>query len=589
MILQALAQYYSRLSQEGTVAAEGFKRGEIPFVIVLSQRGEFIGLQDTRVPSGKKMVARTFVVPQERGRSGSRAWQTTNLLWDHYGYVLGWPKSESKEHGEMAERQFSTFVAEVKKLHDNYPNDMEIGAVYRFLVKRDFSAVFSHPSWKECVKIPGCNLSFMVEGQMRLVCENDNVRAFVTGCLDSSSDDSDDEDEEGARSEIESICLITGERGPIARLHPRTPIRGAKSNAKIVSFQKNMGFDSYGKQQSYNAPTGRNGAFSYTTALNHMLAKDSRQKLLVGDATAVFWAECRHGLEDVFADFFGKPTKDSPDQDVRQLVALYRSPQSGVPPELDPNTRFFVLGLAPNAARIAVRFWYAGSVGQVAANLGAHFDDLEIAAPPKWSQYLSLRTLLQGIALQGDMENVPPNLAGDFMKSILAGTPYPRTLLAATLRRVRAERDITYPRASLIKAVLARDTRYYGNPEKEVCMSLDRSNTNVGYCLGRLFAVLEKAQEEASPGINATIRDRFYGAASATPVTAFPHLLKLKNHHLAKLENRGRAVNLERLISEIIDGVSDFPAHLGLQDQGRFAIGYYHQRQDLFTKRETAA
>jgi CRISPR-associated protein Csd1 len=154
---------------------------------------------------------------------------------------------------------------------------------------------------------------------------------------------------------------------------------------------------------------------------------------------------------------------------------------------------------------------------------------------------------------------------------------------------VRAEREVTYPRAALAKAVLVRETRYYGSLEKEVGMSLDGSITNIGYCLGRLFAVLEKAQEEASPGINATIRDRFYGAASATPVAAFPHLLKLKNHHLAKLENRGRAVNLERLIGEIMDSVSDFPTHLSLQDQGRFAVGYYHQRQDLFKKRETAA
>lgn len=588
MILQALAQYYNRLSVEGKVSTEGFKHLQIPFLIVLNKKGTFVGLQDTRVPSGKRLIGRSFVVPHEKGRSGSNAWQTANLLWDHYGYVLGWPKSESKQHREMAVKQFSTFVAEVKKLHDKYPHDTEIGAVYRFLADGDFSAVFADPSWKDCAKTPGCNLSFMVEGQMRLVCENDNVKAFVTRHLESSPDDDEEGDGE-ASPEVQGICLITGERGLIARLHPRTPIPGAKSNAKIVSFQKNMGFDSYGKQQSYNAPTSRNAAFSYTTALNHMLAKDSRQKLFVGDATAVFWAERRHDFEDVFADFFGKQAKDAPSQDARQLVALYRSPQSGVRPELDPNTRFFVLGLAPNAARIAVRFWYAGSVGQVAANIGAHFDDLEIVAPPKWPPYLPLWTLLSGIALQGDLESVPPNLAGDFIKAILAGTPYPRTLLAAALRRVRAERDITYPRASLIKAVLARDTRYYGNPEKEVCMSLDRSNTNVGYCLGRLFAVLEKAQEEASPGINATIRDRFYGAASATPVTAFPHLLKLKNHHLAKLENRGRAVNLERLISEIIDGVSDFPAHLGLQDQGRFAIGYYHQRQDLFTKRETAA
>ena len=118
-------------------------------------------------------------------------------------------------------------------------------------------------------------------------------------------------------------------------------------------------------------------------------------------------------------------------------------------------------------------------------------------------------------------------------------------------------------------------------------MALDVTNTNPGYRLGRLFAVLEKIQEEASPGINATIRDRFYGSASGTPVAAFPHLMKLKNHHLAKLENRGRAVNLEKIVGEIMDGLDDFPTHLSLQDQGRFAVGYYHQRQDFFKKNET--
>jgi CRISPR-associated protein Csd1 len=170
------------------------------------------------------------------------------------------------------------------------------------------------------------------------------------------------------------------------------------------------------------------------------------------------------------------------------------------------------------------------------------------------------------------------------MKSILAGTTYPLTLLSAAVRRCRAEREITYPRAALIKGVLAREARYYRKIDKEVGMALDPGNTNVGYRLGRLFATLEKIQEEANPGINATIRERFYGAASSIPVAAFPHLMKLKNHHLAKLENRGRAVNLEKIIGEIVCGIEDFPAHLDLHDQGRFAIGYYHHRQDFFKK-----
>jgi CRISPR-associated protein Csd1 len=245
-----------------------------------------------------------------------------------------------------------------------------------------------------------------------------------------------------------------------------------------------------------------------------------------------------------------------------------------------------VLGLAPNAARIAVRFWHAGTVGETARQIKRHFDDCSVVHGPNQPEYLSLFRLLVSTATQGKGENIAPNLGGDFMKAILAGTPYPLNLLAAAIRRCRAEREISYPRAALIKGILAREARYYQKTEKEVGMGLNPSNTNVGYRLGRLFAVLEKTQEEANPGINATIRDRFYGAASSTPVTAFPHLMKLKNHHLAKLENRGRAVNLEKAIGEIVCGIEDFPAHLSLHDQGRFAVGYYHQRQDFFKKHE---
>jgi CRISPR-associated protein Csd1 len=189
--------------------------------------------------------------------------------------------------------------------------------------------------------------------------------------------------------------------------------------------------------------------------------------------------------------------------------------------------------------------------------------------------------------LQGKSDNIQPNLAGDFMKAILAGTPYPATLLSSAIRRIKAEREVIYQRVSLIKAILVRNARFYKtNPKEEVGMSLDTSNTNIGYRLGRLFAVLEKVQEEASPGINATIRDRFYSSASSVPVTVFPHLMKLKNHHIAKLENKGRVVNLEKVIGEIVNDITDFPGHLSLDDQGRFAIGYYHQRQDFFKKKD---
>jgi len=588
MILQALASYYQRMAEEGgtDIAPEGFNEKEIPFLIILNQQGEFVGLQDTRVLSGKKLIGRRFLVPKEHERSGKNAWQKANLLWDHYGYVLAHPKSSEEKHVKMALKQHGAFGASVKTLHEKYPNNLEIKAVHKFLSREKFEAVFSDSNWPVCMKIPGCNLSFILEGQTGLVCENTDVREYIVSMSDVSFDD---ENDDIALPEEEGTCLVTGEYGPIARLHPRTPIPGAKSNAKIVSFQKNMGVDSYGKQQSYNAPIGKHAAFAYTTALKRMLAKESRQKIQVGDATTVFWAEKKNILEDVFADIFGEPAKGEREQDYKSLIALFRSPETGAKAELDPSTRFFVLGLAPNAARIAVRFWYAGTVGDIANNISQHFDDLKMVKGQQERRRTTLKSLLRSTAFDEKDDRISPNLVGDMMKAILTNTPYPKTLLAAAIRRCRAEREITYPRAALIKSVLSRETRFYKRNEKEVGMSLDTTNTNPGYLLGRLFAVLEKIQEESSPGINATIRDRFYGSASSTPATSFPHLMKLKNYHLAKLENKGRAVNLEKQISEIMDKLSAdnaFPPHLSLTDQGRFAVGYYHQRQAFFTKKD---
>jgi CRISPR-associated protein Csd1 len=581
MILQALFNYYDRMKND--LPPEGFEQKEIPFLIIINHDGEFINLQDTRTQFGKKLIARKFRVPKENALSGKNAWQATNLLWDHYGYVLEHPKSNTDKDKEMAEKQHKTFIDKVQTLVESFPEDLELQAVKRFYTDEHYKKVFNHPSWEDCKKINGCNLSFQISGESRLICQNENVNAYISRTIETESDDVDDDSDP---HEIEGICMITGEYASIARLHPRTPIPGAKSNAKIVSFQKNMGFDSYDKQQSYNAPVSKRAVFAYTTALNYMLAKDSRQKIYVGDATTVFWAEKKHEFENVLADIFGEPPKDNPDQDYKELIAMFRSPETGAKPELNPNTRFFVLGLSPNSARIAVRFWYADSVREIAENLYQHFDDIEIVRPLSQPKHLSLFRLLVSTAVQGKSENIQPNLAGDIMKAILAGIPYPETLLFSLIRRIKAEREVTYPRASLIKAVLVRKTRYK-NEKEEVGMSLDTNNANAGYRMGRLFAVLEKIQEEANPGINATIRDRFYGSASSVPVTVFPHLMKLKNYHIAKLENRGRAVNFEKQIGEIINDIKDFPSHLSLDDQGRFAVGYYHQRQDFFRKKET--
>jgi CRISPR-associated protein Csd1 len=577
MILQTLNDHYCRLQKDGLadVAGEGFQRQPIPFVIVLNPEGRFVSLVDTRSGDGKKRIARQFTVPKGVKKTSGIA---ANLLWDVPAYIFARPKPDpKKDSAKIAERaveQQRCFIGTIRERLSSALADEGIEAVLRFVEGGHFEGVFEHPSWPE-IEESGAILGFQLEGDICLVCE----RAAVITALTNLGRDV---------SSAHQACSVTGEADQPARLH--TAIKGVygaqTSGANIVSFNL-PAFTSYGKEQSFNAPVGKCAEFAYTTALNHLLAKGSSQRLQVGDASTVFWAEKQHEIESVFADLFGEPAKGEPEQDYKQLIATFRAPEIGAPPQLDPKTRFFVLGLAPNAARIAIRFWYAGSVGEVAGSVMQHFDDIEMTCGPKQPRYLSLFRLLVATAALGKSENIPPNLAGELMKAILTGAPYPHALLGAAILRCRTEREITYARASLIKAVLAREARYYKKTTKEVGMSLDTTNSNVGYRLGRLFATLEKIQEEASPGINATIRDRFYGSASSTPVAAFPHLMKLKNHHLSKLENRGRAVNLEKLIGEIVDGLSDFPGHLSLPDQGRFAVGYYHQRQSFFIGSKT--
>lgn len=575
MILQALSHYYQRVTaDELGVAAEGFQKQPIPYLIVLNETGRFSDLQDTRTGEGKKKIAREFIVPKAIKKTSGIA---ANLLWDVSAYVFGIPKPDAKkDEADQKKRAIEQHQEFLKKIKNAFPDtdiDPGIKAVITFLENKSFDSVYGHPSWKE-ISESGLLLSFQLEGDTCLVCERPAVVSAIQNMTQ--------EESRGKR-----ICLVTGRQDIPAILH--TAIKGVwgaqTSGANIVSF--NLGaFTSYGKSQGENAPVGVKTEFQYTTALNMLLKKGSAQRLQVGDASTVFWAEKKHKLEDVFADIFGEPAKDDQTQDIKSLIAALRAPQLGTKPDLDPNTKFYVLGLAPNAARIAVRFWYEGTVQQILEHIERHFEDCAIVHGPNQPDTLSLFRLLVSTAVQGKSENIQPNLAGDMMRSILSGTPYPKSLLSSAIRRARAEQELTYPLIALIKAVLVRENRYYHSNQKEVGMSLDITNNNAGYRLGRLFAVLEKAQEEANPGLNATIRDRFYGAASSTPVAVFALLMKLKNHHIAKLENRGRAINLEKLIGEIMAGIDEFPAQLSLSDQGRFAVGYYHQRQDFFTAKE---
>jgi len=576
MILQALAEYYDRKSSDPNagLATMGFEAKEIPFILEIDAEGKLIQIEDTREGDGRKKRARSFLVPQGIKKTSGVA---SNLLWDNAEYVIGLlnpskflsiPKSNPEKRRKQLQRfreQHQAFVIKINALSEMV-DDSGLYAVSLFLnnIKANKKIMRKFPQWSDIVE-SNPNLTFRLNGSRELICQSPAVIAAIRDC--------DSRDVEKER------CLISGDQDEVERLH--TSIKGVwgaqSSGANIVSFNLDA-FNSFGKKQGNNAPVGKQAAFAYTTALNYLLRKDSTQRMQVGDASTVFWSEKQSDMETAVISLFGdQPPKDDPDRNVRAVQTLYKSIQNGRYCKDDGGTRFYVLGLAPNAARIAVRFWYVGTVAEMAERVVQHFSDLEIAHGPNEAPFLSLFRLLVSTASLGKAENIPPNLAGEVMRSIIEGRPYPQTLLGAAIRRIKAEQHVSYPRASIIKAYLNRVEK------KEVIkVSLDTKNINEGYLLGRLFAVLEQVQKEAlGKGINATIRDRYYGAASSTPVTVYPTLLKLSKHHLGKIENKGRVHNIEKLIGSIVDGLpaQGFSPHLELQNQGRFAIGYYHQRQ----------
>ena len=577
MILQALCDYYRRQQEE--LPPPGFERKAIPFAIVLDRDGRFVDIEDTRDGNDKRDKGRLFVVPQ--GAANRTSGIVPNLLWDRTDYALGivteariaklQGAKKQKEEGEIP-RRHQAFIQRIRDTFRAPAVDQGVQAVLAFLDRGDFRAMCSHPYWAELAKSAE-PLSFRLDGDQVLICQRESVRQMLMSAR---------------QNEIaQGRCLVSGQIDAIALLHPiiKGVYRGnAKSSgAKLIAFNFAAAC-SYGKEQGQNAPVGEYAAFAYTTALNHLLRPDSRQKLLVGEDAFVFWAEKPDPTEELFADWL-QPDPDDPARGVEAIKALYEAPKTGVRPLDEDETRFFVLGLAPNVARLAVRLWNVSTVRELATNIRRHFDDLAIVRSPRDLEYLPLWRLLVATAAQGKSENIPPLLAGEVLRAILAGTHYPQILLVAALQRIRAEQGaVNYVRAALIKAVLVRNARF-SLAKQEVDVSLDLQNPNIGYRLGRLFAVLERAQEWASPGLNATIRDRFYGAASATPVTAFPYLLnKLAPHHLNKLAT-GQKIWLENLIGQILEAVTQFPPHLNLDDQGRFAIGYYHQRHEFFTKK----
>ena len=566
MILQRLSKYYERLQNEGAdVPVFGFQRKELPFIVVLERDGSFMQLQDTRTQAGKRLVGQTFLVPSEKGRSGKNSYKTANLLWDHPGYLFGL----SSKDAEMAKKQYHSFVELIEKVFGNEPEDEGVSAVLRFLKKGDFTALHEDEHWEEILKrMPF--MSFRLRGDDRLVPQ----RTIVVETVERLN--SKDESER-------HTCMVTGNSDVLARLHPKIKgVFGAQSSgAALISFNLSA-FNSYGKTQGENAPVGEKAAFAYTTALNRLLRSDDH-RLRMGDVTVLFWSKRPHPIEDLMKDFFGTH-KSGYREDTDAIRGLLTAPKSGVEPREDLDLPFYVLGLSPNAARLSVRFWYEGSVGKTLDNVRRYFEELRIVKRfEDEPEFPALGRLLLSTALEYKWENVPPNLSGTFFMAAISGARYPETLLSAIIRRIRAEASnttVTYERAALLKALLIR------NYHKEITMSLDPKRKEPAYLLGRLFAVLEHLQSRAQGNLNASIRERYYGSASSTPIAVFPTLLKLSTHHLAKLDSAGLENWYESQIGYILRGLDEWPTHLPLKEQALFALGYYHQRADLYTAKK---
>ena len=573
MILQALNRYYERAEN---MPREGWVRRGVDYVLVLDDQGQCINIEQIGELKKGKTVPREMLVPAigKQAMKHTNSGNDANLLWDNASFVFG--------TGNKGAVKLDSFVLTLRDWL-GHVGDTGVEAVMRFCgqIKSNPESVASlidRFQLKEDFDKRDPVLVFRLVSDIEYVHTRPAVRSAYEAALAASR----------SGSTLRGNCLVTGEVNvPLA---PNESVikgvwGGQPAGCNIVSFNARA-FESYGKRErnGENAPVSMRASFAYTTALNHLLA--SSQRVQVGDTSTVFWAEEPHDLEAALPNLFGEPPKDNPNRGTNALKALYSAVQSGKFILGNAETRFHVLGLAPNAARIAIRFWETAPAIDLAKRIRQHFEDIHIVHAPHEPEHLSLFRLLTGIAVLNKADNIPPNLGGEVMRAILEDLPYPAPLLNLAVQRCRAEQKPTYARAAAIKAYLNRLNRH-NKTEREYLPMLDPTNPNAAYRLGRLFAVLEKIQEEASPGLNATIRDRYYGAASSTPVSVFTTLLRLKNHHLGKL-NKGRSVQMEKLVGEIMEGLADFPRQLGLPDQGRFALGYYHQRQNFFTKLDTA-
>jgi CRISPR-associated protein Csd1 len=611
MILQALNDYYHRKMADPDPARRlpvfGREDKQIPFILELTPDGRLAGITDTRTGSGKTRAATRFLVPQGVKKTSGVA---ANLLWDTAEYALGTsdPKKLAQAEGKGKAHDYAArvrdmqaaFVARIDALPAAVREDDGIRAVKAFIADAPADKLSAHLAGAEIVETNPV-VSFRLVDNNDLVCQRPAVSAAA------APPRVDDENAQQEPGPSYGICLVTGEFAPIERLH--TAIKGVwgaqSSGANIVSFNLDA-FNSWGKQQGGNAPISQAAAFAYTTALNHLLDRNSRQRMQVGDASTVFWAQRRDDsdMEGWFAELF--KASDDPDAHTERIRALLDAVHSGRFDGGQGDARFFVLGLAPNAARIAVRFWHDATVSEIAMRAREWFDDLRIARGPNDPEFPALFPLLLSSAVLHKADNIAPELGGDVMRSVLDGTPLPVTLMQAVVQRCRADQakktdtgkpvaNVSYHRAALLKAGINRLIKHRQFAGKEITVSLDLQNTEPAYLFGRLFSTYERVQADAARrDLNRSVRDTYFGAAMSNPASVFPRLIQLNQHHMRDLrrDNPGRHKFCDRVLGEIwdkLDASARWPATQSLAQRAVFALGYYHQRQAFFTKANSDA
>lgn len=594
MILQTLNAYYER---SGELPREGWIRRGVDYIVVLNSEGYCTHIELAGEMKKGKTVPREMLVPAigKQAMKHTNSGTDANLLWDNASFALG--------SGKNGAQKLTSFLDTLREWLKGCEQDTGVNSVQRFCESLQtnpdsLSDLLKRFHLDEEFSKRDPVLVFRLVDDIEEVHARTAVRATYERRL--ALDDP---------NPLIGNCLITGKRGvPIAtnEIVIKNVWGGQPAGANIISFNKRS-FESYGKRErsGENAPVSKGASFAYTTALNHLLT--SRQRIQVGDASTVFWAEQAHDLETALPDLFGEPRKDDPNRGTDALKVLYQAVQSGKFTRGSARDRFHILGLAPNAARIAIRFWETATALDLAKRIARHFDDIKIARADYESEHLSLSALLKASSRRKSdgSYDIPPNMSGEVMRAILEDLPYPTQLLDLAIQRCRAEQakknertgkpvhNVSYERAAVIKACLNRLVRFHTRSEKEFAVSLDLTNDLPAYRLGRLFAVYERMQEAASEReLNKTIRDAYFGAAMSSPRSVFPRLVKLNQHHLRDIKrsrpkSAGYFDGLLREINWSIDPNTAYPAIFRLEDQGRFALGYYHQRQAFFTKSDT--